>query len=293
MRVLVLGAAGMLGFALHRILADAGWYVTGTVRSHYPPESVWCNGLDYLTRVDVENIDSVKEAIELTKAAVVINAVGIKVAHNIEDFKRMLVVNSLFPRRLGSVTARLGVRLIHFSSDGVFNEGYAPFDETIIPNADDFYGMSKYLGEPDGNHVLTLRTSLVGRTLSGTGSLIDWFLSQRGQVKGYKRSVFSGLPVNEIGIVLAKYILPKLESVRGLFHLSSTSISKADLLELVCATWNINYVSIEPEDGTVIDRSLDSERLKNLIGYTPPSWSQLITSMHEFYYNLEQREYSA
>jgi len=289
MKILVLGAAGMLGFALHRILADTGWHVTGAVRDFRPPNSDWCNGLDYLTQVDVENINSVKGAIERSQATVVINAVGIKIAKNSEEIKRMLVVNSLFPRCLSFEADRLGVRVIHFSSDGVFNGGNAPFNEMIIPNADDFYGISKYLGEPDGNHILTLRTSLVGCALSGTGSLVDWVLSQSGKVKGYRRAIFSGLPVNEIGNILSKHILPKLESVRGLFHLSSQPISKADLLKLICAAWKLDHVNIEPEDSVVIDRSLDSRRLMSLINYSTPSWPQLVTSMHEFYVGLERK----
>jgi len=289
MKVLVLGATGMLGFALHRMLADDGWHVTGAVRSAHSPKSNWCGGLNYLTQVDAEDIYSVIDAIERTQSTLVINAIGVKTVRDDEKLKRMLMINSSFPRRLAFVTERLGVRLIHFSSDGVFNGTHAPYTENDIPNADDIYGISKYLGEPDGNHILTIRTSLLGRSLTGTGSLIDWMLSQSGKVKGYRCAVFSGLPVNEIGIVLTKYILPKLESVRGLFHLSSMPINKADLLKLVSAAWDLYDVNIEQDDSVVINRSLDSERLMNLIGYNPPLWPQLVTSMREFYDGLEKK----
>lgn len=290
MRILVLGTAGMLGFALHRILTDTGWHVVGTVRSKNPPKSVWCVGLDYLTQVYAEDIKTVEKAIELSQASVVINAVGSKVARSSDEINNMLVVNSLFPRRLGLLTAKLGVRLIHFSSDGVFKgQNSAPYDETYIPDADDIYGMSKYLGEPYGDHILTLRTSLIGRSLNTSEGLVDWLLSQTGRVKGYRRAIFTGLPVNEIGNILSKYILPKLESLRGLFNLSSKSISKADLLRLICDTWSLDRVYVEPDDSVVIDRSLDSRLLMSLIGYNMPLWPQLIASMYQFYADLEKK----
>ncbi len=60
------------------------------------------------------------------------------------------------------------------------------------------YGQSKYLGEVRLSSALTIRTSYIGHELASYHGLIDWFLSQTGQVKGFTRALYSGLPVAEL-----------------------------------------------------------------------------------------------
>jgi len=293
MKILILGAGGMLGFALHRILTDAGWHVTGAVRDAEAPGSHWAHGLRYLTQVDAAKMDSVMNAIEGIQATVVINAIGLKTAKTEEEIKRIFAINAVFPRRLALVTKQLGARLVHFSSDGVYNSGPAPFNEGRIPNADDYYGASKYLGESTDDNILILRTSIIGRSLNGQRSLVDWLLSQSGEIKGYRKAIFTGFPVNEIGAIFSEHILPKIESIHGLYHLASSPISKADVLELVRQAWGLDHIRIQPDDSVVIDRSLNSERLMGLINYRPPAWPELVGRMHEFYENLEHKGFSS
>ena len=72
------------------------------------------------------------------------------------------------------------------------------------------------------------------------------------------------------------------ESLSGLYHLSSSPISKYKLLQLVSNVYK-HQVSIIPDHKIVIDRSLDSTLFKTETGYNCPPWTKLVSDMHEFH----------
>ena len=288
MKLLLFGASGMLGFAVHRVLHDRGYDVTGVLRSDKGPDSQWCGGLEYLHNVDAENFQDVMRVIERARADVVINAAGVKsVSSTPGDVRRLYAVNSVFPRLLDFAARSLGYYLIHFSTDGVFSGRRGMYTESSLPDATDPYGTSKFLGEALGERALVLRTSIIGRGISPNDSLLDWLLRQSGAVRGFRRAVFSGLPVNEIANVLAVRVLPRPTPLTGLFHLSAEPISKCDLLDLVRATWSLDQIQISADDSYVVDRSLDSSLLRKEIEYVPAAWEQLLAEMRTFYRGLD------
>ena len=106
------------------------------------------------------------------------------------------------------------------------------YTEADISDAKDLYGRSKFLGEVDYPHAITLRTSIVGHELAGARSLIGWFLAQQGRVNGFTRAIFSGLPTTELARVVQDFVLPKPE-LSGTYHVSAEPIDKFQLLKLV------------------------------------------------------------
>jgi dTDP-4-dehydrorhamnose reductase len=283
-KVLVTGATGMLGFAIHRVLHDRGYHVLGTVRGDAAPASPWCAGLRYAFGVEATRFASVEDVIERFRPDAVVNAAGIiKQITEAGDSQRLMLVNSVFPRLLAMAAEREGFRVVHFSTDCVFAGSAGNYAEDALPDATDLYGMSKFAGEPASPRVLVLRTSIIGRGLAQNNSLLDWFLRQRGEVQGYSRAIFSGLPVSEQGRVLAERILPRLHEIAGLLHLAGAPISKLELLRLAQAQWNKHDVTLVPNDSVAIDRSLDSARLRARIGYAPPAWPALLSDLHAFY----------
>ena len=278
----------MLGFALHRMLHDAGWKTFGCIRSASRPSSTWCGGLEYVTGADAGNLGSVIRALDQVAPDVVINAIGVNsVAVVGGDVQRMLTVNSMLPRRLDFLAGERNFRLVHFSSDGVFSGRVGNYDEHAVPDADDPYGVSKFLGEPGGPQSLVLRTSLIGRSLQSGQGLLDWLLRQHGTVTGFTRVIFSGLTVDEIGAVIDR-MLRQGALPSGVHHLSGNAISKFDLIRKLSAAWGMHDLDVQPSDSPVCDRSLDSRRLRHLIGYVPPDWDKMITTMKEFYAGLDQ-----
>ena len=154
------------------------------------------------------------------------------------------------------------------------------YTEGDASDAKDLYGRSKYLGEVDYPHAITLRTSIIGYELDGERSLIGWFLAQEGSVKGYKRAIFSGLPTVEIARVIRDHVIPHPE-LQGVYHVSAEPINKFDLLTLVAQTHR-KTIDISTDDQLVIDRSLDSTRFRHATGFAPKVWPELIRSMRDF-----------
>ena len=257
--------------------------VMGTVRAQ-PTNSHFQNECRHLLEegVDVSDINNIQSLLSSYRPEVVINCVGI--VKQLEDAENPLIsipINSLLPHQLATLCAEVGARLIHFSTDCVFSGSVGLYKEGDFPDANDLYGRSKYLGEvAKQSHVLTLRTSIIGHELSGSHSLVNWFLEQSGKVLGYKNAIFSGLPTIEVARIIDEFILKNSE-LSGLYHLSGHPIDKYTLLCLISKQYHKN-IEIQSDDKVKINRSLDSERFRKAVGYRPKDWPTLISEMHLF-----------
>lgn len=273
----------MLGNATLRLFAGAeGFEVFGAIRS---PHSVPLFPSEVRSRLivgtDVEGLDGMLRLFDLVRPEVVVNCIGlVKQLSEADDPLAAIPINSILPHRLARICAVAGARLIHMSTDCVFSGSKGGYLESDFADAKDLYGRSKFLGEVDYPNAITLRTSIIGHELSGHRSLIGWFLAQEGEVKGFKRAVFSGLPTVELARVIKEYVIPDT-NLRGLYHVSAEPINKFDLLTLVAKAYG-KQIDIEADENFVIDRSLDSRRFKEATGYRPAPWAQLVNSMHKF-----------
>ncbi|WP_415033108.1 dTDP-4-dehydrorhamnose reductase family protein [Azonexus sp.] len=282
MRVLVLGATGMLGHVVFRVFSAAAGHDTwGTLRSaaglrHFPEAT----HARLLCGVDVLDQDALLAVMARVKPEIVINCVGlIKQLADAGDPLTALPINAMLPHRLARLCALAGARLIHVSTDCVFSGRKGKYLESDVSDAEDLYGKSKYIGEVhDTAHVITLRTSIIGHELDSSHALVDWFLSQQGEVRGFTRAVFSGLPTVELARVMKDYVLPH-PALHGLYHVAAEPIDKFSLLNLVAAQYS-KPIEIRPDDALVIDRSLEGSHFRAATGYVAPVWPELIRRMH-------------
>ena len=230
---------------------------------------------------DSENISKIEDFISDDVPDIVINCIGVvKQLEESKDPKTILPINSVFPHRLSKLCSKYSIRLIHMSTDCVFSGDKGMYKESDLPDAKDIYGISKHLGEIDYNSSLTIRTSIIGHELNSSRSLIDWFLSQENQVKGFSKAIFSDYPPLKLQRVIDKFIIPKTDLI-GLYHLSADPISKYELLKLVSVTYD-KIIDIEIDDTFIIDRSLDSSRFREATGYFPAKWPALVKLMHKY-----------
>lgn len=283
MRVLILGSSGMLGSTLLRLFyLNPAIDVFGTVRSNTAMELL-PKGLHgkLISGIDVENNEHLLRLMARVRPNVVVNCIGIVKQLSDSDLPLAAIpINALLPHRLAEICSLFESRLVQISTDCVFSGMKGLYSETDFADADDLYGRSKYLGEVDYNHAITLRTSIIGHELSGSRSLVCWLLAQQGKIYGFRKAIFSGLPTVELGNVILKYVLPNSE-LRGLYHVSAEPINKFDLLTLVARQYDKD-LEIIPNDDLVIDRSLDSTRFMHATGYQPNKWPQLVKLMRDF-----------
>jgi dTDP-4-dehydrorhamnose reductase len=282
MKILVLGVTGMLGSAVFRQFQGNPHYeVWGTLRNPSGAKYFSADTHDSLiSNVDVLDQDCLVSVLTQVKPDVVINCVGlIKQLSDAKDPLSALPINAMLPHRIAKLCALSGARLIHISTDCVFSGRKGLYTEEDVSDAEDLYGKSKYIGELHAEpNAVTLRTSIIGHELGSQYSLVDWFLSQHGSVKGYEKAIFSGLPTVELARVIRDYVIPNPQ-LQGLYHVSVAPIDKLSLLQLVAEVYE-KEIDIVADSNVSIDRSLNSSKFQSATGYVPPSWLELVKSMH-------------
>ncbi|MDA9023529.1 SDR family oxidoreductase [Gammaproteobacteria bacterium] len=279
-KILVLGISGMLGSTIFKYLESCKKFnVYGSLRSK---DNKIFNGVDNIFYdIDASNKEALHSLFKSVNPDVVINCIGvIKQLKNAQDPVITIPINSILPHQLARLSTKFNAQFIHFSTDCVFLGSKGCYKESDLPDARDLYGLSKFLGEVDYPNAITLRTSIIGHELASRNSLVDWFLSQEIQVRGFKQAIFSGLPTIEIARVLEKYIILN-DSLEGLYHLAARPINKLSLLQSLSSIY-FKEIKIIEDNSVIIDRSLDASKLNNIIGYKPPSWDDLIKSMYDF-----------
>lgn len=281
--VLVLGVTGMLGSAVFKYFLSRNEYeVIGTIRGFKVPKALQTFRKNIICGIDAEHTDEIVRVLSEHKPSNLINCIGVvKQLAESNDPLVCMPINSLLPHKLLRLCESVNTRLIHISTDCVFNGEKGMYLESDWPNARDLYGRSKLLGEVDNGNSITLRTSIIGHEIESRQSLLEWFLQQKGSsVNGYSKAVFSGLPTVELARVIHDYVICE-PVMSGLYHVSSDPISKYELLELIAKEYS-KEIEISKEDSIIIDRSLDSSKFREATSFQPSSWKEMVAKMRQF-----------
>ena len=283
MKVLVIGASGMIGSTVLRVLSEKNDSdVFGSIRDgnfrRFFSESIAAR---LVAGVDVEQTDHLVKLLDQIRPDVVVNCAGLtKHKPEADDPLVSIPINTLMPHRLAGLCKLVGARLIHVSTDCVFSGAKGSYVEDDFADARDVYGKSKALGELHYPHTVTLRTSTIGHELQSQYGLLDWFLAQEGRCKGYSRAIFSGLPTVVFAQIIRDLVIPNL-ALSGLYHIAAKPINKLELLGLIADVYG-KQIDIIPDDKLILDRSLDAQRFQLATGYIVPEWPELINTMHAY-----------
>ena len=283
MKILVIGASGMIGNAVLRVLAEHdGFDVWGTVRDASVKHCFTSEIASRLIEdVSVECPQNFAKILDDICPNVVVNCAGLtKHKSQVDDPLISIPINTLMPHWLARLCKLIGARLIHVSTDCVFSGQKGNYVETDVTDAYDVYGKSKALGELFYPHTVTLRTSTIGHELRTKYGLLDWFLSQESSCNGFAKAIFSGLPTVVFAQIIRDIVIEH-EELSGLYHVAAKPISKLKLLQLIAGVYG-KSIEIVPNDKLIIDRSLNSDYFRTATGFIAPDWEEMIQLMHAY-----------
>lgn len=282
MKIVVLGASGMIGSAMMRVLStQKDWQVFGTLRSdsakHFFSPKIAAR---LLGGVDVAQEDSLIRTLHTIQPQVVINCIGLTKHHKEADDPLLAIpINAMLPHRLSKLCEIISARFIHISTDCIFSGAKGAYTENDVSDAKDVYGKTKSLGEViHSPHAVTLRTSTIGHELDSRYGLLEWFLSQSEHCAGFSRAIFSGLPTVTLAEIIRDLVIPQTH-LSGLYNVGGSPINKYELLCLIAQTYQKSIDIIQDTEFS-IDRSLNSQHFCESTGYVIPTWPSLIQSMY-------------
>ena len=276
----------MLGHKMFQVLRQRH---PGTLGTLLGPRDAFARvdllqGADVLENLDVTDRAALARVLGAHRPDVVVNCVGIvKQRDAAKVAVPSIAINALLPHVLVEVCGAWGGRVIHFSTDCVFDGRRGRYTEDDRPDADDLYGKSKALGEiglAGEPNALTLRTSIIGRELATFQSLLEWFLAQarRGdKVRGFSRAIYAGVTTNHLAELVAR-IVEEHPRLAGLYQVASAPIAKLDLLRLLRDAYRLP-ADIEADDTFFCDRSMRGDKLREAIGYVAPPWPELVREL--------------
>lgn len=282
MRILILGANGMLGHVLFNYFSKVCNFKTfGTVRLRRQLASFTNDVQNNIHLISIQKDSEIIKIINKLIPDLIINCLGlVKQKFLPNDFIMSIQMNALLPHRLAKITQNYSVRLINFSSDCVFSGNKGMYTEIDKPDPSDLYGKTKLIGEVYYGNVLTIRTSFLGHQIDAKYSLLEWLLSQKVKCKGFVNAIYSGLPTIELAMILKDHIIFN-NDLFGLYQISSDPINKYELLSLINDIYDLK-LDIVKEDKFILDRSLNSQKFRDATGYEPPNWRNLIKKMYKY-----------
>tara|TARA_B100001250_G_C19718156_1_gene752536 strand:- start:160 stop:984 length:825 start_codon:yes stop_codon:yes gene_type:complete len=244
MTIYLFGSNGMLGKYVDKILSQSFKIICFSRKDYDVLIDPWCK-----LKVLLENIKS---------NDIIINCIGIiPQKYKLSDNHSFIKVNSLFPHKLQEITEKSNSKLIHITTDCVFNGSKGLYNENDIHNEDNLYGVSKSLGEPENSCII--RTSIIGHEDTHKKSLLEWIISNKNkEISGYDNHLWNGVTC----LTLANIIKNMIENNiiwNGIRHIySPDTVSKYDLCVYVNKIYDLNIIINKVNDKPYIDKSLTS-----------------------------------
>jgi dTDP-4-dehydrorhamnose reductase len=295
MRILITGASGLLGINL-ALEAAREHEVFGVVHSH----RIETQAFNVITR-DLLAPGAVENLLEDVQPDWVIHCAALANLDACETDPLLAEqLNSELPGKLAEYVARGGARLMHISTDAVFDGLRGNYGETDLPNPQSVYARTKLAGEQAvAEHfpeAIIVRVNLYGWSLTMNRSLAEFFfynLLAGREIPGFTDVYFCPLLVNDLAQFLFKMLS---ENLAGVFHVvSSESTSKYKFGLAIAHKFGLDEKLIRPatvrQAGLKAARSpqltLSVEKITAAIGEKPPDLEAGI----ERFYRLYQKHY--
>ena len=272
MKVLVLGAGGMLGKDLVPILSVKG--------------QVWARDIDDF---DITDPKRVQREVEALQPQVLVNAAAYTDVDGCESRKELaFAVNAEGARNVARACAAIGGRMIHLSTDYVFDgSSRIPYGEENLPNPRNVYGSSKlqgerYIQEILENHLIIRTEWLYGRHGK---SFVDTIVRHAGQQKELRVvDDQRGSPTFTKDLSFALERLIGIE-VRGILHVTNSgSCTWFEFARQILREKGYDHVQVIPISSEELSRParrpassvMDCQRYEKLTGRKMRPWKEAI-----------------
>jgi dTDP-4-dehydrorhamnose reductase len=271
LRILITGASGLLGLNLALWIAgqsdhqnaDRRHVVYGAVHRHILKTEAF-----QIFESDLLQPGAVERIFDQVQPEWVIHCAALADVDICEgDPARAAKMNTDLPELLATIVARGGARLLHISTDAVFDGQRGNYSEEDSPNPLSVYARTKLEGEyavlEKDPRAIVARVNLFGWSLSGQRSLAEFFfnnLSGGKTVLGFTDVFFCPVLVNDLGQVFLKMLGLELS---GLYHVvSSDCLSKYEFGARIARRFGLDENLIRPT--SVLQAGLRAVRSPNL-----------------------------
>lgn len=282
MKILILGGDGMIGHKMAQVLSNFNYEIVISIR-----EQRELTKQCFSSQIKVFFNDFLKENVQTfldrVNPDVIINAIGITIRRGVNDHvSDAIYINAYFPHQLANWAGIHNKRLIHFSTDCVFSGSEGSYSEDATPNALDYYGKTKGLGEVFSKNSLTLRSSMIGPELFNKTELFEWVINNKEkEINGFSRVMYSGVTTVYTANLIAD-LIENYNNVSGIYNIASNPISKFELLHLINDNFDLGLV-INKDQNIISNKTLDTSKIEKELGIKSPSWNELIIELKKDY----------
>ena len=189
MKILILGADGMIGHKISQNLYDTEHLLILNSRNNSKKLK------EFFPKASLIHYDLLKQDITVLlndiNPELIINCVGITIRRGVEIIENAIKINQKLPHTINKWCLKNSKKLIHFSTDCVYSGTKGNYTELDPLDAFDNYGLTKGKGEVQSHNTLTIRSSIIGRELFNKTELLEWLISEKGKsVKGFSQVIY-------------------------------------------------------------------------------------------------------
>jgi dTDP-4-dehydrorhamnose reductase len=204
------------------------------------------------------------------------------VKDSIDRPDRAAIINSWFPHYLEHVYTDTHTKVIHLSTDCVFDGKKGDYVEDDVHTEMNAYGSSKSLGEINNSKDVTFRMSIIGTEIKANGTgLMNWIITNpNAELQGWDNAWWNGITTLELAKCIEKYI--NNPTITGVYHLvnNDNKINKYDLLLKINTIFNLNKTIVQTHGPKPVNKILIDTR--KLVDFKIPSYDTMLLEMKNF-----------
>ena len=289
---LVTGASGLLGLNFALAVDGKEHQVTGV---DFRNPLKWINFK--MLQANLTKAGTVERIVSEVKPDVILHCAA---NANVDDCEshpeEAETVNSVLPGEIAEIAGKHKIRMIHVSTDAVFDGATGNYTESDLPNPLSVYALTKLRGEnavlAANPQALVMRVNFYGWSISGKRSLAEWFANEMAAskpVKGFTDIVFSPMMVLDLVDCMVE---ASANGLHGLYHcVGAETMSKYDFGLAIARQFGFDPALITPtsylDGGLAAARSpnltLSTEKIKAALGHPLPTFENGLKKFYNQY----------